>query len=64
MNLSTSRRGICVSEQLPSGLRAKSARPLIVPVKLPVAPANFPVPPVTCWANCDVPVNRQLCGLI
>ena len=33
-----------MSEQLPSGLRAKSARALTVPVKLPVASANCPVP--------------------
>ena len=62
--LSTSRRGTCVNEQLPSGLRAKSARPLTVPEKLPVALANCPVPPVTCKLSCCVPLNKQLCRLI
>src|SRR6202042_1768720 len=63
-NLSTSRRGTCVNEQLPSGLRAKSAWPLTVPEKLPVASANCPVPPVTCKLSCCVPLNKQLCRLI
>ena len=63
-NLSTSWSGSCSVEQVPSGLRAKSARPLTIPVKLPVAPVNFPVPPVTCQVSYDVPVNRQLRGLI
>src|SRR6185437_3854074 len=63
-NLSTSWRGSCAVEQVPSGLRANCARPLTVPVKLPVAPVNFPVPPVTCQVNSAVPVNRQLSGLI
>jgi len=63
-NLSTSWSGSCAVEQLPWALRARSARPLTVPVKLPVAPANCPVPPVTCQVSRDVPVNRQLCGLI
>ena len=58
--MSTSWRGNCVNEQLPSGLRAKSATALTVPVKLPVAPSNCPVPPVTSQASCDVPVNTQL----
>src|SRR5271166_3010579 len=64
-NLSTSRRGNGngVNEQLPSGLRAKSATALAVPVKLPIASSNCPVPPVTSQVNCCVPVNRQLCGL-
>ena len=44
-NLSTSWRGNGVNEQLPSGLRTNSARALTVPVKLPVARANCPVPP-------------------
>jgi hypothetical protein len=34
-----------------------------VPVTLPVAPANCPVPSVTCQLSCEVPLNRQLCGL-
>ena len=53
-----------MNEQLPSGLRAKSARPLTVPEKLPVASANCPVPPVTCKLSCCVPLNKQLCRLI
>ena len=61
-NLSTSRRGTCVNAQLPSGLRAKSARPLTVPEKLPVASANCPVPPVTRKLSCCVPLNKQLCS--
>src|SRR5262249_40408003 len=62
-NLSTSWRGNGANEQLPSGLRAKSATAPIVPVKLPVAWPNCPVPPVTSQVNCCVAVNRQLCGL-
>jgi hypothetical protein len=34
------------------------------PVKLPVAEANCPVPLVTSQVSADVPLNRQLCGLI
>ena len=52
-----------MSEQLPLGLRAKSATALTVPVKLPIASSNCPVPPVTSQVSCCVPVNRQLCGL-
>jgi hypothetical protein len=46
------------------GVADQSARPLTGPVKLPVARANCPVPPVTFQASCCVPLNRQLCGLI
>ena len=53
-----------MSEQLPSGLRAKSATALTVPVTLPAASANCPVPPVTSQVSCCVPVNRQLWGLM
>ena len=52
VNLSTSwDGGRSVNEQLPSGLRTSSARPLTIPVKLPVTPVNCPAPP---WCG-DVP---------
>jgi len=43
--MSTSWSGTCESEQLPSGLRARTADAVTVPVKLPVAAVNCPVPP-------------------
>jgi hypothetical protein len=64
-NLSTSRsgNGNGASEQLPSGLRAKSATALTVPVKLPIASSNWPVPPVTSQVSCCVPANLAAVGL-
>src|SRR5439155_23911527 len=59
--MSTSRRGSCSKEQLPSGLRAKSTGPEPVAAKLPLAAENRPVPPTTSTVCCTVALKWQLC---
>src|ERR671931_347165 len=63
VTLSTSCRDGCPTAQLPSGLRGNSPWGLIVPVKVPLAWANSPVPPVISESSWSVARNRQLCGL-
>jgi ATP-dependent metalloprotease FtsH len=61
--VSTSCSDGCPAAQLPSGLRGSSPWGLIVPVKVPLAWANSPVPLVICESSWSVARNRQLCGL-
>jgi hypothetical protein len=60
---STSWSGSCSREQLPSGLRARTARGVTVALKLPSASANCPVRPTTSPVWWVVIVATQLCGL-
>ena len=63
VNMSTSWSGTCSKLQLPSGLRARTAGPVTVPVPLPVALANCPVPPAISPVWWIVAVATQLRGL-
>jgi hypothetical protein len=60
VTMSTSCSDGCPAAQLPSGLRGSSPWGLIVPVKVPLALANSPVPPVICESSWSVARNRQL----
>ena len=61
--MSTSCSAGCVKAQLPSGSRPPSRSAVTVPVKLPAAAANWPVPAVNSPVCCSVNLNRQLSGL-
>src|SRR5262252_9415213 len=55
--------GVPTGAQLPSGFCGNSPCGLIVPVKVPLACANSPVPPMISEFSWSVTLNRQFCGL-